>query len=195
MYMAELVRDMVLTMASNGALFGGVTTNAMITEYALQAKHLWLVESDGRFLEPRGGDDAARIVLTDVLDVFEPSDMDCELFRYACRCVTTRSANLIAAGLSAVLKRTGLPVHVVLSGSAFKTHSSYALAVGAKARRLTAQQRPFTLLTADDKRRRDSNFGRRVGHDRQKTDVNAKNRVFLKYFIVFANIHKLILKY
>ncbi|XP_050058930.1 hexokinase-4-like [Aphis gossypii] len=152
MYMAELVRDMVLTMASNGVLFGGVTTKAMITEYALQAKHLWLVESDGRFLEPRGGndDDAARIVLTDVLDVFGPSDMDCELFRYACRCVTTRSANLIAAGLSAVLERTGLPVHVVLSGSAFKTHSSYALAVGAKARRLTAQQKPFTLLTADD---------------------------------------------
>jgi len=152
--MAELVREMVLTMASNGALFRGVTTKAMITEYALKAKHLWLVESDSQFLKPCS-DGAARTVLTDVLDVYEPSDMDCELFRYACWCVTTRSANLIAAGLSAVLERTGLPVDVVLSGSAFETHSSYALAVGAKARRLTALQKPFTLLTTDDRVKKD----------------------------------------
>lgn len=149
MYMAELVREIVLTMASNGTLFRGVTTKAMITEYALKAKHLWLVESHNRFLKPCS-DGVTRTVLADVLDVCEPSDMDCELFRYACWCVTTRSANLIAAGLSAVLKRTGLPVNVVLSGSAFKTYSSYALAVGTKTRRLTGEQKPITLVTTND---------------------------------------------
>jgi hexokinase len=144
MYMAELVREMVLAMASNRALFEGVTTKAMTTEYALKAKHLWLVESDERLSYSR-----TRTVLADVLDVTNPSHMDCELFRYACGCVTTRSANLVAAGLSSVLKRTGLPVTVAVSGSAFETHSTYALAVGHKARQLTLRQKPFTLRTVE----------------------------------------------
>ncbi|XP_022162551.1 glucokinase-like [Myzus persicae] len=157
MYMAELVRMAVLEIASNQAMFEGRTTTSMDTEYALKAKHLWLVESD-----TSPSYDGVRAVLTGVLNVTDPSDMDCELFRYVCRCVTRRSANLIAAGLSAVLRRTGLPVTVVMAGHAFKTHSEYALAVGGKARQMTQKQTKFTLRTVDHTQGQDARIVARV---------------------------------
>jgi len=138
-------------------MFEGRTMTAMTTEYALKAKHLWIVDSDR---SPSHG--GVRAVLTDVLNVTDPSDMDCQLFQYVCRCVTKRSANLIAAGLSVVLRRTGFPVTVVMAGSAFKTHSEYALTVGSKARQLTHQQSKFTLRTVDHMRSQDARIVARV---------------------------------
>jgi len=155
--MAELVRMAVLEIASNHSMFEGRTTTAMNTKYELKAKHLWLVESDSS-----SSYNDVRAVLTGVLNVTDPSDMDCELFRYVCRCVTRRSANLVAAGLSAVLRRTGLPVTVVMAGSSFKTHSEYALTVGSKARQMTQKQTKFTLRTVDHEQGQDARIVARV---------------------------------
>lgn len=136
MYMGELVRRVVLEMINGGVLFDGKATPAMLTEYWLNAAHLARVESDAR-----GTYAAGRSVLAAALGVARPTDADCDLFRYACECVTKRSAHLVAAGLASVLRRVnggrdGGTVVVAIGGSVFETHDRFASTVGCMTRRL-----------------------------------------------------------
>lgn len=140
--MAELVRMIVLELATKKVLFGGKCTQAMSTPYILKPKHLSLVESDERRSYKCG-----RGVLTKVLCVPDPAEFDCELFRYACECVTKRSAHLVSAGLISVLSRlrpASKPIVVAVGGSVLKSHPKYFKMVGCKAQHL-ANHVPFTL--------------------------------------------------
>lgn len=155
MYMAELVRKMVTDMTDKNALFGGQFTRQMFAEHRLRVEHLCRAESDARGTYAGG-----RAVLTDALGACHPSDFDCELFRYACECVTKRSAHLIAAGLAGLLIRHFRPsgtgdcapptaVTVAVAGAVFEAHPKYAAMVACKARELTGGRVPFTLRPAD----------------------------------------------
>lgn len=142
--MAELLRMMILELTTKKVLFGGIYTQAMLTPYTLKPRHLSLVESDDRRSYACG-----RAVLTKALGVADPLEFDCELFRYACECVTKRSAYLVSAGLMSVLQRLN-PVPklavVAVDGSIFKSHPKYFAMVGCKAQQL-AHHVPFTLRT------------------------------------------------
>lgn len=152
MYMAELVREIVIEMTVRKALFNGCVTPNMSTKFSLKAEHLSLIESDGR--QQYG---AGRKVIKNVFGLTNPSDFDCELFRYACRCVTKRSAYLVAAGLSSILRRlklkttatAPLTTTVAVGGSVFRTHPKYASLVQCKAKSLMADHRlKFSLRLA-----------------------------------------------
>lgn len=151
--MAELVRKMVTDMTDRNVLFGGQFTRQMFAEHRLRVEHLCRAESDARGTYAGG-----RVVLTDALGACDPSDFDCELFRYACECVTKRSAHLIAAGLAGLLIRHFRPsaaandcarpttaVTVAVAGAAFEAHPKYAAMVACKARELTDGRVPFVL--------------------------------------------------
>lgn len=153
-YMAELVREIVIEMTVRKVLFGGCVTPKMSTAFSLKAEHLSLVESDAR--QHYG---AGRKVIKNVFGVANPTDFDCELFRYACRCVTRRSAHLVAAGLSSILRRlkfktTGVPPvisKVAVGGSVFRTHPKYMSLVQCKAKLLMANNDlKFSLRMAKD---------------------------------------------
>lgn len=147
--MGELLRMMVFELTTKKVLFGGICTPAMSTPYILKPRHLSMVESDDRRSYACG-----RAVLTKVLGVADPLEFDCELFRYACECVTKRSAHLVSAGLISVLQRLN-PVPklavVAVGGSIFKSHPKYFARIGCKAQHL-ADHIPFTLRTVSYKR-------------------------------------------
>lgn len=156
--MAELVRKMVADMTDKNALFSGQFTRQMFAEHRLRVEHLCRAESDAR-----GTYAGSRAVLTDALGACHPSDFDCELFRYACECVTKRSAHLIAAGLAGLLIRHFRPsdtavaddcappsaVTVAMAGAVFEAHPKYATMVACKARELIDGRVPFTLRPVD----------------------------------------------
>lgn len=157
MYMGDLVRKMVSDMTDQGLLLCGRLSRGMSSAGALRAEHLCRVESD-----TRGTYAAGRAVLTEALGAHDPTDFDCELFRYACECVTKRSAHLVAAGLAGLLQRLGpgadaatavdsAPVDTVIvaaAGAVFDAHPKYASMVTCKARELIDDRVPFTVLKA-----------------------------------------------
>jgi len=154
MYVAELVRKTVSDMADKKVLFNGRLTREMFIEHRLRAEHLSQVESDAR-----GTYIAARTVLVDVLKVCDPTDFDCELFRYACDCVTKRSAHLVAAGLAGLLRHLnsedadGTPTVVAVDGSMFEAHTKYASMVACKTKELTEGCVSFVIRTTADQSR------------------------------------------
>jgi len=151
--MGELVRTMVLQMAARKAVFGGRITRRMLTAHALTPRHLCAVESDAR-----GSYDAGRAVLARALDVDDPTDLDCSLFRYACECVTKRSAYLVSAALAGVLWRLGpmstpdavATTPVAVGGYVFDNHPEYRATVGRKTLELAGA--PVSLHAGDYRR-------------------------------------------
>lgn len=152
LYMGELVRKMVLEMTSRKLMFGGRFTSAMLTMYALKPEYLCVAESDART-----SFDGCRTVLTQALGVANPSTFDCSLFRYACECVTKRSAHLVSAGLTGVIRRLQAAdldddaiVRVSVGGFVFHKHPKYYAMVGCKTRELA--NATVSLQSGDYKR-------------------------------------------
>lgn len=129
-------------MTSKILLFGGHVTKSMSTAYTLKWCHLSLVETDNQHSYA-----ACRHVLTDILDVIAPTDFDCEMFRYMCKCVTKRSAHLVSAGLISVLRRLSpAPVTVVaVGGCVFETHPEYYAMVGRKVEQLADHESSMSV--------------------------------------------------
>lgn len=145
--MTELVREMVLEMIRDKVLFGGRVKCSSLTTRPFKLEHVCAVELDPQSYE------TARAVLSQVLNVTDPSDFDCEMFRYACECVTKRSAHLVSAGLTSVLRRLDpVPeqdamVRVAVGGSVFKKHPKYQAMVRYKTSQLVGM--PISLQTGD----------------------------------------------
>ncbi|XP_069507587.1 hexokinase-3 isoform X2 [Ambystoma mexicanum] len=125
MYMGEIVRLILVRLAQQGLLFQGVATPALLIKGSFETKHVSSIEEDAA-----GLDDVRKI-----LSQFElrASDKDCLSVRLVCSTVSTRSANLCAAGLAAIVTRirmnrglTELRTTVGVDGTVYKKHPKFS---------------------------------------------------------------------
>ncbi|CAH2277367.1 hexokinase-2 [Pelobates cultripes] len=125
MYMGEIVRMVLIKLASQGLLFNGVTSPALLTKRCFQTRDLSAIEDD------HTGLDAARQILS--LLGLKPSEQDCLMVQCVCGAVSARSASLCAAGLAAVATRILQnrqdpkgSVVVGVDGSVYKMHPKFS---------------------------------------------------------------------
>ncbi|XP_035484099.2 hexokinase HKDC1 isoform X2 [Scophthalmus maximus] len=124
MYLGELVRLVVLKMATLGILFEGHVSDALRTKGKITTAHVAAME------EYKNGLKNTRGILMD-LDL-TPSPDDCVAVQHVSTIVSFRSSNLVAAGLAAILTRIKnnrnlrtFRMTVGVDGTVYKTHPQY----------------------------------------------------------------------
>ncbi|XP_077325550.1 hexokinase-2 [Lithobates pipiens] len=135
MYMGELVRLILVKMAKEDLLFGGRITADLLTTGHFETRYVSEIEKD------KEGIKTAHAILSKL--GLEPSHEDCVATHRICQIVSTRSANLCAATLSAVLRRIRenkgverLKSTVGVDGSVYKNHPHFARLLQKTVRRL-----------------------------------------------------------
>ncbi|XP_067388449.1 hexokinase-2 isoform X2 [Emydura macquarii macquarii] len=125
MYMGELVRLILVKMAKEELLFGGRLTPDLLTTGHFETGYVSAIEQEKEGLQK------AHEILTKL--GLEPSPEDCIATQHICQIVSTRSANLCAATLAAVLRRIRenkgvdrLRSTVGVDGSVYKKHPHFA---------------------------------------------------------------------
>ncbi|XP_030057665.1 hexokinase-2 isoform X2 [Microcaecilia unicolor] len=135
MYMGELVRLILVKMAKEDLLFAGRITADLLTTGHFETGFVSAIEQD------KEGIQKAYEILTKL--GLEPSHEDCVATHRICQIVSTRSANLCAAALAAVLQRIKenkgverLRSSVGVDGSVYKKHPHFAKRLHKTVRRL-----------------------------------------------------------
>ncbi|CAM4631178.1 hexokinase-2 isoform X1 [Lepidochelys kempii] len=125
MYMGELVRLILVKMAKEELLFGGRLTPSLLTTGHFETGFVSAIEKEKEGLQK------AHEILTRL--GLDPSAEDCIATKHICQIVSTRSANLCAATLAAVLRRIKenkgvdrLRSTVGVDGSVYKKHPHFA---------------------------------------------------------------------
>lgn len=135
MYMGELVRLILVKMAKEDLLFGGRITADLLTTGHFETEFVSAIEKD------KEGIQKAHEILTKL--GLEPSQEDCVAAHRVCQIVSTRSSNLCAAALAAVLRRIKenkgverLRSSIGVDGSVYKKHPHFARRLQKTLRRL-----------------------------------------------------------
>ncbi|XP_078285140.1 hexokinase-2 isoform X2 [Rhinoraja longicauda] len=148
MYMGELVRIILVKMTKDGLLFKGKITPELLTTGQFETEYVSAIEKDSDGLQK------AHNILTK-LDL-EPTADDCIATRRICSIVSTRSSDLCAAALSAVLKRIQqnkevlkLRTTIGVDGSVYKMHPLFAKRLQKAVKRLAPTCEVRFLLSED----------------------------------------------
>uniref|UniRef100_A0A4W3I404 Hexokinase-2 n=1 Tax=Callorhinchus milii TaxID=7868 RepID=A0A4W3I404_CALMI len=135
MYMGELVRLILVKMTKEGLLFGGKISPELMVHGHFETKYVSAIEKDGDGLQK------AHEILSKL--GLEPSQEDCIATQRICTIVSTRSANLCAATLAAVLRRIKenkglqrLRSTIGVDGTVYKKHPQFARRLHKAVRRL-----------------------------------------------------------
>ncbi|KAM9067248.1 hexokinase-2 isoform X1 [Sarcophilus harrisii] len=135
MYMGELVRLILVKMAKEELLFGGKLSPELLTTGRFETKDVSDIEGE------KDGIKKALEILTRL--GLQPSQEDCVATHRICQIVSTRSANLCAATLAAVLRRIKenkgedrLRSTIGVDGSVYKKHPHFAKRLHKAVRRL-----------------------------------------------------------
>ncbi|XP_072916298.1 hexokinase-2 [Hemitrygon akajei] len=135
MYMGELVRIILVKMAKDGLLFGGKITPELLIKGHFETKYVSAIEKDSDGLQK------AKEILTKL--GLEPTVDDCAATKRICSIVSTRSSNLCAATLAAVLRRIKenkdverLRTTIGVDGTVYKKHPQFARRLQKAVRRL-----------------------------------------------------------
>ncbi|KAH0623023.1 hypothetical protein JD844_030912 [Phrynosoma platyrhinos] len=135
MYMGELVRLILVKMAKEELLFDGKLTPDLLTRGHFETRFVSAIEKE------KEGLSKAMEILTRL--GLEPSRQDCIAIQHICKIVSTRSANLCGAALSAVLRRIKenkgvdrLRTTVGVDGTVYKKHPHFARRLQKVVRRL-----------------------------------------------------------
>ncbi|XP_015276620.1 PREDICTED: hexokinase-2 isoform X2 [Gekko japonicus] len=135
MYMGELVRLILVKMAKEHLLFGGMLSSDLLTTGHLETRYVSAIEKE------KDGLLKAHEILTKL--GLDPSHEDCVATQRICEIVSTRSANLCGAALAAVLRRIKenkgvdrLRSTVAVDGTVYKKHPHFARRLHKAVRRL-----------------------------------------------------------
>ncbi|KAF6103625.1 hexokinase 2 [Phyllostomus discolor] len=135
MYMGELVRLILVKMAKEELLFRGKLSPELLAKGRFETKDVSDIEGD------KDGIRKAREVLMRL--GVDPTQEDCVATHRICQIVSTRSANLCAATLAAVLRRIKenkgeerLRSTIGVDGSVYKKHPHFAKRLHKTVRRL-----------------------------------------------------------
>ncbi|XP_051834965.1 hexokinase-3 [Antechinus flavipes] len=148
LYMGELVRLVLIHLAGQGALFGGVPSPALLTHGSVHVQHVMEIE------DPSHGRARAQAVLQGL--GLHPSAQDCAQVQRVCGAVSSRAARLCAAALAAVLarvrsnpERSPLGVSVATGGRVYEQHPRFS-ALLQQTVRLLAPDADVTFVPSED---------------------------------------------
>ncbi|KAJ9119589.1 hypothetical protein QFC22_003298 [Naganishia vaughanmartiniae] len=102
MYLGEIVRNMLLYLIDFSVLFDGHSSSIMNTHYGLDTALVSEVE------DAKSDDEVLKVLTKDLgmaKEVIKPADV--QIFKWACRMVSSRAASLSACALAAVVLHTG----------------------------------------------------------------------------------------
>lgn len=117
MYLGELVRLVLVKLATDGLIFNGKVSKQLNTSQQFFTKFVSEIES-----EATESIDVVREILADV-GVENPSDQDCVNVRYICELVSRRSAHLVSAALATLILKMGDPdITIGVDGSVYRFH-------------------------------------------------------------------------
>lgn len=117
LYLGELVRLVLVELSELGLVFGGQLPALLCQPWALKAAYVTRIESDK--------EEAAEHTVSVLQDlgVKQPHLNDVAVVREVAEIISRRGAYRVAAGLSALVKRMGLPeVTVAIDGSVYEKH-------------------------------------------------------------------------
>lgn len=143
MYMGELVRLAMVKLVREKLLFDGVMAESLLERDRFFTKYVSEIEEDK-------GLNSTRLVLEE-LGVFNATDEDCENVKYLCAVVSTRAANLVAAGLSTLLMKIQKPhVTIGIDGSVYRFHPHFHNRLVEKIRGLIPEDLKFDVVLSED---------------------------------------------
>ncbi|XP_032870023.1 hexokinase-2-like [Amblyraja radiata] len=148
MYMGELVRLILVKMTKDGLLFRGKLTPQLLVKDNFETQYVSAIEKDSDGLQRAHG------VLTKL--GLEPTSDDCISLRRICSIVSTRSSDLCAAALAAVLRRIQenkglqrMQTTIGVDGSVYKMHPQFARRLNKTVKRLVPSCEVRFLLSED----------------------------------------------
>lgn len=145
MYLGELLRLVLLDMVKEGLVFDGKMPSTLNIRQSLTCEVISLIEND-----PPGTYTATRQFLREI-EVENPTDGDCMNVRYVAECISRRSANLIAAGLSVILNKiNNNDVTIGVDGSVYRYHPYYHQLLVDKISELVNSNIKFDIMLSED---------------------------------------------
>lgn len=103
MYMGELVRLAICRFFEEGLLFNGIDSDQLQTRGQFFTKYVSEIESD----EPESYTNCMEVMRK--LGLYHATEQDCANVRYICECVSSRAANLVSAGIAALINKIDEP--------------------------------------------------------------------------------------
>ncbi|XP_025190959.1 hexokinase type 2-like [Melanaphis sacchari] len=144
MYMGEIVRLTIVDLANQNKLFEGRLSEQMKTRGAFGTSFVSDIESD--IINYKN---TCRVLSE--MGINDPSLVDCANVRYICKCVSSRSAHLVSAGLAVILnKMDEKSVTIGVDGSVYRFHPYFQKLILEKTRQLTKTDINFELMLSED---------------------------------------------
>jgi len=148
MYLGELTRYILLEAAQNKILFDGDNkkTEILETRDVFLTAHISSIEAD-----EQGDTENITQVLEELNLAENITDLDLQVIRYICECVSTRAAVLAAAGVAGLLnKMQKRRVTVGMDGSLYKFHPHFHNRMVSKITNLVDSSIQFQMVLSED---------------------------------------------
>jgi len=146
MYLGELTRYILLEASERKLIFSGTKTSILQEKEVFQTRHISAIESDEH------GEYTSIQEVLEELDLSEgATELDYQIIRYICECVSTRAALLAAAGVAALLNKMNRKrVTVGMDGSLYKFHPHFHDRMVAKIANLVDPSIQFNIVLSED---------------------------------------------
>jgi hexokinase len=145
MYLGELVRLVLVKLATDGLIFNGKVSEQLKTPQQFFTKYVSEIES-----EAAESINVVREILVDV-GIENPSDQDCVNVRYICELVSRRSAHLVSAALATLILKMGDPdITIGVDGSVYRFHPRVHDLMTEKIKELIPSNFRFQFVLSED---------------------------------------------
>lgn len=146
MYLGELVRLVLLKLATAGLLFNGKVSEQLQTRHHFFTKYVSEIES-----EPSNSFTAVREILSEAFCIENPTDEDRVHVRYVCECISRRSAHLVSAALATLILKMGDPdITIGVDGSVYRHHPKFHDLMTQKINDLIPPNYRFRFVLSED---------------------------------------------
>ncbi|PIO74564.1 Hexokinase [Teladorsagia circumcincta] len=148
MYMGELVRVVLASLAREGLLFNG-DAEAISRHGCFPTKFVSEIEND--LLEGEDATFQKTFQILEDIGIERVSNADCANVAYTCSLVSTRAAHLTAAAIATLLNRMKLPyVTVGVDGSVYRFHPTFPRLLDEKIDQLIEGDLEYQLMLSED---------------------------------------------
>ncbi|GIY69613.1 hexokinase-1 [Caerostris darwini] len=145
MYIGEIVRRIVCELAEANEIFDGKLSEKFNTSYAFKSKYVSFIESG-----PEDKFDEVKTVL-EKMEIPNATTKDFKTLKQICKCVSTRSAYLVSAGVATILNKMKRNFTVVgVDGSVYRFHPHFKSLMEQKIKELTDPKYKFCLMLSED---------------------------------------------
>ncbi|XGW22865.1 hypothetical protein V3C99_005245 [Haemonchus contortus] len=148
MYMGELVRVVLASLAADGLLFNG-EYEAISRHGCFPTKFVSEIESD--LLEGEDATFQKTFQILEDIGIERVSSADCANVAYTCSLISTRAAYLTAAAIATLLNRMKRPyVTVGVDGSVYRFHPTFPRLLDEKIDQLIEGDLEYQLMLSED---------------------------------------------